>query len=80
MTLALNVGSVPVRFEGEGLFGQMTQPEPEFGEELDKAEVARLTGLAVEDLDPALPPRWSPRERPSRLFRCALPRRWRGSK
>ena len=57
VTLALNVGSVPVGFEGEGLFGQMTQPEPEFGEELDKAEVARLTGLAVEDLDPALPPR-----------------------
>jgi len=55
--LALNVGLVPVRFEGEGLFGQMKQPEPEFGEELDRAEVARLTGLAVEDLDPMLPPR-----------------------
>ena len=57
VTLALNVGLVPVCFEGEGLFGQMRQPEPEFGEELDRAEVARLTGLALEDLDPALAPR-----------------------
>ena len=28
----------------------MTQPDPEFGAELDPAEVARLTGLAAEDL------------------------------
>jgi trans-2,3-dihydro-3-hydroxyanthranilate isomerase len=56
VTLALNVGPVPVRFEAEGLFGEMTQPEPEFGAELDRAEVARLIGVAVEDLDPALPP------------------------
>jgi trans-2,3-dihydro-3-hydroxyanthranilate isomerase len=45
-----------VRFTAEGLFGEMTQRDPEFGEELDAQEVARLTGLAVEDLDPALPP------------------------
>jgi trans-2,3-dihydro-3-hydroxyanthranilate isomerase len=56
VTLALNVGAVPVRFTAEGLFGEMTQRDPEFGEELDAQEVARLTGLAVEDLDPALPP------------------------
>jgi len=56
VTLALNVGPVPVRFSGEGLFGEMTQREPEFGTELDPREVARLTGLAEEDLDPALPP------------------------
>jgi trans-2,3-dihydro-3-hydroxyanthranilate isomerase len=56
VTLELNVGPVPVRFEAEGLFGEMTQPEPEFGAELDRAEVARLIGVAVEDLDPALPP------------------------
>jgi trans-2,3-dihydro-3-hydroxyanthranilate isomerase len=54
-TLALNVGQVPVRFE-EGLFGEMTQRDPEFGAELDRAEVARLIGLELEDLDPALPP------------------------
>lgn len=56
VTLALNVGAVPVRFTGVGLFGEMRQRDPEFGEELDAQEVARLTGLAIEDLDPALPP------------------------
>jgi trans-2,3-dihydro-3-hydroxyanthranilate isomerase len=57
VTLRLNVGPVPVQFDGEGLYGEMTQPEPEFGAELDPHEVARLTGLGVEDLDPGLPPR-----------------------
>jgi trans-2,3-dihydro-3-hydroxyanthranilate isomerase len=56
VTLALNVGPVPVRFAEEGLFGEMTQPDPEFGEELDTVTVARLTGLAPEDFDPGLPP------------------------
>ena len=56
VTLALNVGAVPVRFEGEGLFGEMTQRDPEFGAELDRSDVARLTGLYVEDLDPVLRP------------------------
>ena len=56
LALELNVGPVPVRFAGEGLFGEMTQRDPEFGAELDRREVARLTGLAEEDLDPRLPP------------------------
>lgn len=66
ITLQLNVGAVQVRFAGHagdgqtgnsaGLFGEMRQPDPEFGAELDPLEVARLTGLEVEDLDPALPP------------------------
>jgi len=56
VTLALKVGAVPVRFADEGLFGEMTQRDPEFGAELDRAEVAWLTGLAEEDLDPRLPP------------------------
>jgi trans-2,3-dihydro-3-hydroxyanthranilate isomerase len=61
VTLRLNVGPVPVRFAGQpgnsqGLFGEMTQPDPEFGVELDRQEVARLTGLNLDDLDPALPP------------------------
>ncbi|MGA3081731.1 MAG: PhzF family phenazine biosynthesis protein [Terracidiphilus sp.] len=56
VTLRLNVGAVPVRFAGEGLYGEMTQPEPEFGAELDPREVAQLTGLEVEDLDAGLPP------------------------
>jgi len=56
VTLALNVGAVPVRFAAKDHFGEMTQRDPEFGAELDSAEVARLTGLALEDLDPGLPP------------------------
>jgi trans-2,3-dihydro-3-hydroxyanthranilate isomerase len=57
VTLGLNVGAIPVRFEGgPGLFGEMTQREPEFGAELDPGVVARLISLAPEDLDPALPP------------------------
>jgi trans-2,3-dihydro-3-hydroxyanthranilate isomerase len=57
VTLALNVGAVPVCFSGEELFGEMTQRDPEFGAELDCGEVARLTGLAVGDLDENLQPR-----------------------
>jgi trans-2,3-dihydro-3-hydroxyanthranilate isomerase len=61
LVLALNVGPVRVRFEpGSGrtteLFAEMTQRDPEFGAELDPEVVARLTGLAADDLDPALPP------------------------
>lgn len=56
VTLAENVGPIPVQFRGDELFGEMTQRDPEFGEELDAGEVARLTGLAESDLDPGLPP------------------------
>jgi trans-2,3-dihydro-3-hydroxyanthranilate isomerase len=60
ITLALNVGPVPVRFEqGSGdsdLFGEMTQREPEFGAELDRAAVAPLVGLRAEDLNENLTP------------------------
>jgi trans-2,3-dihydro-3-hydroxyanthranilate isomerase len=61
VTLALNVGPVPVRFEDQpadapGLFGEMTQRDPEFGAELDPLTVARLVGLDLDDLDPRLPP------------------------
>ena len=56
VTLALNVGPVPVVFKGEGSFGEMTQRDPEFGAGLEVGAVARLTGLATEDLDPTLPP------------------------
>jgi trans-2,3-dihydro-3-hydroxyanthranilate isomerase len=65
VTLALRVGKVPVRFErnedgegesGAGLFGEMTQRDPEFGAELSQAEIAPLMGLEVDDLDPALKP------------------------
>lgn len=59
VTLALNAGAVPVRFEdspGGPLFGEMTQRDPEFGAELDRAETAHLCGLAPDDLDRALSP------------------------
>lgn len=65
LTLALKVGKVPVRFErnegvnGEGsagLFGEMTQRDPEFGAVLNQAEIAPLLGLSADDLDPALKP------------------------
>jgi trans-2,3-dihydro-3-hydroxyanthranilate isomerase len=62
VTLALNVGPIPVRFEPQSaeaplwpVQGEMTQRDPEFGEILDKSEVAALTGLSTEDFDPALP-------------------------
>jgi trans-2,3-dihydro-3-hydroxyanthranilate isomerase len=61
ITLALNVGPVPVSFEDRvgdsaALFGEMTQRNPEFGAELDPAAVAHLIGLDLADLEPKLPP------------------------
>lgn len=52
ITLAENVGPIPVKFADEtGLFGEMTQRDPEFGPELERDEVARLCGLEADDLD-----------------------------
>lgn len=61
LRLALNVGPVPVRFsagpaQSDLLFGEMTQRDPEFGVALDGGEVARLTGIPLEDLHPSVPP------------------------
>jgi len=56
VTLRLNAGPVPVKFEGEGAFGEMTQPDPTIGETLDRDDVAQFLGLDVADLDPALQP------------------------
>ena len=59
LTLALNVGAVPVRFidqPGNALFGEMTQRDPEFGAELDRTTVARLIGFSTDDLDPSVSP------------------------
>jgi trans-2,3-dihydro-3-hydroxyanthranilate isomerase len=57
ITLAENVGPIPVRFSGETLHAEMTQRDPEFGAELDAARVAELCGLSADDLDPRHPPR-----------------------
>ena len=54
--LALNMGTVPVRFDGSGLFGEMTQRDPEFGTELEPKVVAGLIGLQAEDLAPSARP------------------------
>uniref|UniRef100_E6QL17 Phenazine biosynthesis PhzC/PhzF protein n=1 Tax=mine drainage metagenome TaxID=410659 RepID=E6QL17_9ZZZZ len=60
--LALNVGTIPVRFElhfsPDTLWparGEMTQRDPEFLAELDRSTVASLIGLEEEDLDPERP-------------------------
>src|SRR2546429_9519788 len=52
VTLDLNVGKVPVRFDdkaGEAPFGEMTQIDPVFGSEHQREAVAQATGLRIED-------------------------------
>jgi trans-2,3-dihydro-3-hydroxyanthranilate isomerase len=56
VTLALKVGPVPVRFAPGGLFGTMTQRDPEFGQELEAGAVAQLIGLKEDDLNPSHAP------------------------
>jgi len=58
ITLELNVGRVPVRFEdanGEPTFGEMTQVDPTFGVQHEREALARATGLGVEHFDSSLP-------------------------
>ena len=58
VTLDLNVGRVPVRFEeisGQPVFGEMTQVEPKFGLTHDRETVVRATSLRDGDIDPSLP-------------------------
>jgi trans-2,3-dihydro-3-hydroxyanthranilate isomerase len=58
IVLELNVGKVPVRFEaanGQPVFGEMTQVDPVFGVQHDRETLARVTGLNIDDFDPALP-------------------------
>jgi trans-2,3-dihydro-3-hydroxyanthranilate isomerase len=58
ITLDLNAGRVPVRFEaisGQPVFGEMTQPEPKFGAQHDREAVVRAAGLRDGDIDPSLP-------------------------
>ncbi len=58
ITLELNVGKVPVRFECENshpLFGEMTQVDPVFGVQHEREAVARAIGLSLDDFDPSLP-------------------------
>jgi trans-2,3-dihydro-3-hydroxyanthranilate isomerase len=58
ITLELNVGKVPVRFEdlpNQPTFGEMTQMDPVFGVKHDREAVAAATGLRPEDFDSSLP-------------------------
>lgn len=61
VTLRLNVGAVPVRFEAPhdgipGVMGTMTQKDPVFGPVHERAEIAPLLGLDVADLSAEYPP------------------------
>jgi trans-2,3-dihydro-3-hydroxyanthranilate isomerase len=58
ITLHLNVGSVPVRFEdaaGQASFGEMRQRDPEFTARHDAETIARVLGLPIHDIDTSLP-------------------------
>ena len=58
VVLELNVGKVPVHFDdaaGQPAFGEMTQIDPTFGIQHERAAVAQATGLRIEDFDDALP-------------------------
>jgi len=56
--LDLKVGKIPVHFreeDSEKSFGEMRQRDPEAGPIHDKKEIARATGLAVDEISPDLP-------------------------
>ncbi len=56
--LALNVGTIPVRFEDrpdQAVFGEMTQKDPEFGATHQPQAIAEATGLRVSDFDTSVP-------------------------
>jgi len=58
VALALRVGRIPVTFsvDKQGkIFGEMLQRDPEFGPVHPREEVARATGLAIDDIDPNFP-------------------------
>lgn len=53
VVLELNVGPVPVdyRVNGDGMYGEMLQPEPKFAEVHEPAAIAKLIGLPAGELD-----------------------------
>src|SRR5258708_25863125 len=56
--LELNVGTVPVRFErtdGQPVFGEMTQKNPEFLEQHPVDAIAPFTNLSAADFDDSVP-------------------------
>ncbi len=61
ITLAENVGPIPVQFTSGTLYGEMTQRDPDFGHQFaspdEQHTIAKLTGLNISDFHPALAPR-----------------------
>jgi trans-2,3-dihydro-3-hydroxyanthranilate isomerase len=57
VTVELNVGSIPVRFEDRDgrTFGEMALHDPTFGQVHDREAVARAIGVPVEELDGSVP-------------------------
>src|SRR5258708_24620682 len=57
VALDLKVGRIPVSFKAapDGLFGEMTQRDPEFGKIHDANEIARATGIPLSELDTSIP-------------------------
>jgi trans-2,3-dihydro-3-hydroxyanthranilate isomerase len=57
VALDLKVGKIPVVFKStpDGLFGEMTQRDPEFGKIHDAHEVAKAADLSIEDIDLSVP-------------------------
>ncbi len=57
IVLDLKAGKIPVRFqERDGLlFGEMRQAEPQFGQTHSHAEIAKVLGLELAELDESLP-------------------------
>ena len=65
LTLDLKAGKIPVRFTANSenasnrvdgqVFGEMCQRDPEFGTALSREEVARVTGIAVDEIPSDLP-------------------------
>src|SRR5208283_3920120 len=57
IVLDLKVGKVPVRFEHRDneLFGEMRQVDPKFGPNHPHADVARVLGVPVSELDESMP-------------------------
>jgi trans-2,3-dihydro-3-hydroxyanthranilate isomerase len=57
VALDLKVGKIPVVFNTtpDGLFGEMTQRDPEFGQIHDANEVAKATDVSIDDIDRSVP-------------------------
>jgi trans-2,3-dihydro-3-hydroxyanthranilate isomerase len=60
IALDLTVGRIPVRFappdpHQQGIFGIMRQNDPVFGPAQDRAELAKVLGLPLDDIDPEFP-------------------------